>query len=93
MASRAEEPFTVPDVAGAVGLSSVRLQARFRRELNCSVGEHRNRLRLHAAKRWLRDSDRPVTEIAHRLGFASSQYFATFFQHRVGVSPRGYRNA
>lgn len=91
MADRVGEAYGVGDVAAAVGLSTVRLQARFRREVNCSIGEHRNRLRLHAAKRLLRATDLPVTDLAHRLGFASSQYFATFFRRYAGASPTDYR--
>lgn len=91
MSKRVEQPFGVDDVAAAVGLSTVRLQARFRRELNCSVGEHRNRLRVHRAKLLLRDTDQSITTIAHQMCFASSQYFATFFRQHVGMQPSAYR--
>jgi len=28
------------------------------------------------------------TDLAHRMGFSSSQYFATVFKHITGISPR-----
>lgn len=86
-----EQPFTVRDVSAAVGLSTVRLQTRFRRELHCAVGEYRTRARLHAARRLLQDNDTRITDIAYRLGFSSSQYFATVFRQYLGVTPSQYR--
>lgn len=87
------EHFRVADVAKRVGISSVQLQARFRRELACSVGEYRTRVRIERAKRMLVESRRAVTEIAFELGFASSQHFATAFRRRVGISPERYRRS
>lgn len=84
-------PVRVADAAAAAGLSVARLQVRFKAELNCSVGEYWNRQRLQQAKRLLGGGEKPITAIAHDLGFATSQYFATFFGQRVGVSPREYR--
>lgn len=91
MTDRIEEPFNVEEVAAAVGFSAARLQARFQQEMSTSVGEHRSRLRLQRAKELLAGTDVSVTEIAHRLSFPSSQYFATFFRRRVGVTPSRYR--
>ncbi|HVX46974.1 MAG TPA: AraC family transcriptional regulator, partial [Mycobacteriales bacterium] len=87
-----EEPFTVGEVSAVVGLSPARLQTRFRRELHCAVGEYRTRARLHAARRLLEDDESPITEIAYRLGFSSSQYFATVFRQYLGVTPSQYRH-
>ena len=84
--------FTVADVAAAVGLSDVRLQARFRRELGSPIGEYRSRARIYRAKALLRETSAPVTGIAHALGFSTSQYFATVFRRYVGVAPSEYRD-
>lgn len=92
MAAHMHEQFTTADVADAVGLSMVRLQVRFRRELQCSIGEHRTRLRIHAAKLLLHDTDQPITLIATKLGFTSSQYFATVFRQHAGTTPTQYRD-
>lgn len=86
-----EQSFTVGDVSAAVGLSTARLQSRFRRELHCAIGEYRTRARLHAARRLLEDNEDQITEIAFRLGFSSSQYFATVFRQYLGITPSQYR--
>jgi AraC-like DNA-binding protein len=40
-----------------------------------------------------REPARPVTTIAHELGFSSSQYFATVFRRYLRVSPGDYRSS
>jgi AraC-like DNA-binding protein len=88
---RADEPFTVGELASDVGLSTVRLQSLFRDELGSSVGAYRTRLRVERAKRELRRTDTTITQLALDLGFASAQHFATVFRRFVGVPPQVYR--
>jgi len=47
---------------------------------------------LEAAKKLLRTSSRPVTEIGLALGFSSSQHFANQFRRATGASPREWRS-
>jgi AraC-like DNA-binding protein len=88
---RADEPFTVGELAADVGVSTVRLQSLFRSELGCPVGVYRTRLRVSRAKRLLQRTEMPITQLAHALGFASAQHFATVFRRFVGVPPHAYR--
>lgn len=44
------------------------------------------------AKRLLRSTDATVTEIAERLNFPNSSFFAKFFRRHTGRSPLEYRN-
>lgn len=44
------------------------------------------------AKRLLRSTDATVTEIAERLNFSNSSFFAKFFRRHTGRSPLEYRN-
>lgn len=72
-------------------------QARFAREFKAVTGftpkDFILRLKIEAAAKMLkRDPTRPVTEIAHELGFSSSQYFATVFRRYLRVSPGQYRS-
>jgi AraC-like DNA-binding protein len=88
---RLEERFAVGDVAATAGVSAVRLQALFRDQVGCSVGEYRTRLRVGRAKRLLVTERGSITELALALGFASAQHFATVFRRYVGISPGAYR--
>jgi len=48
-------------------------------------------LRTNRAALLLRSSDEPITEVAFRVGFRDSNYFARQFHKQFGVSPRRYR--
>ena len=91
MHRHASDDYTLDDVAAAANLSVSRLQARFRAEAGCALGEYRTRLKLSLARRLLTTTDLPVIDIAMQLGFSSSQYFATIFRRHSGVTPRVYR--
>lgn len=78
-----------------VSLSSLSA-SRFFREFKTVTGmtpmDYLLRLRVAEAARLLRkDPARPVTSIAHELGFSSSQYFATVFRRYMGMSPIQHR--
>ena len=49
--------------------------------------------RLEAAKRQLKCTGRPITEIALSLGFSSSQHFASQFKRAIGTTPRAWRKS
>lgn len=94
---RIEEPLTIRDLAAAVGLSVSRFKARFKHEIGIPPADYVQRSKIAAAKSLLagpRSLSGPrvtITDIAFRLGFSSSQYFATVFKRYTGQSPRGYR--
>ncbi len=48
-------------------------------------------LRLEAARRQLGEPERTITQIAHDLGFHSSQHFARTCRQRLGKTPRQLR--
>jgi AraC-like DNA-binding protein/mannose-6-phosphate isomerase-like protein (cupin superfamily) len=81
--------------AAAAGLGLSQFHARFRRETGYTPGEYRARLRIERAKQLLRidgaAGGATITQIAHALGFSTSQYFATKFRRFTGLSPRAYR--
>lgn len=81
------------ELAEAVGVSRASLQQRFVEHTGISPIAYATRLRLRHAQSLLRDTDRPVTEIAHHLSFASSQHFATAFRQHFGITPTQCRRA
>lgn len=84
-------PCDMQQLADRAGLGVSQFQTRFRREVGLPIGQYRAKVRNHLARRMLRDTDRPITEAALQLGFASSQHFATQFRQMNGLSPRQYR--
>jgi AraC-like DNA-binding protein len=49
------------------------------------------RARVVRAEQLLRETERPITHIAHDLGFSSSQYFATVMKRYTRLSPSALR--
>ncbi len=54
-------------------------------------GEFILRCKVEHARRLLAEEASPITEIAFRLGFSSSQYFATVFKRYTNMTPREAR--
>jgi transcriptional regulator GlxA family with amidase domain len=79
-------------LARSVALS----RAHFIRSFRATFGEtpHRylQRRRIERAMALLRETDRPVTEVALDVGFASLGTFSRTFREIVGESPRAYRD-
>ena len=46
---------------------------------------------LVRAKALLRQSDLPITEIAHRIGCSSHSHFSVLFHRVTGLTPRQFR--
>ncbi len=85
------EGVRLEQIARHVGLSRRQFHARFRKETGLPPNEYRLRKRLNAGTDLLAQQDLSVTEIAFRVGFSSSQYFATAFKRMFGCPPTRYR--
>ena len=48
-------------------------------------------IRLDIARRLLRDTDLPVSDIAAKTGFATTKYFSAAFKDAFGMTPNEYR--
>lgn len=82
---------SMKDVARAAGLSRSALHERFRLETGTTPREYVLAERLRRARHLLHETDARITDIALRVGFCSSQHFATVFRRHVGLSPAAYR--
>lgn len=49
------------------------------------------RWRLRLAARWLRETQMSVSEILHKIGYASAAAFHRAFKREHGVGPTAYR--
>jgi AraC-like DNA-binding protein len=79
------DPVEVPRLAQVARLSESRCKARFKREIGVPPAEFWLRKKIEKAIVFLKK--RNVTEVAHELGFSSSQYFATVFKRYTLISP------
>jgi AraC-like DNA-binding protein len=84
-------PWTLALLAATAGLSRTAFAARF----SAGVGEPPMRylqsLRLHHARRLLRDERLTVAAVATRVGYTSEVAFAARFRRAFGTSPGAWR--
>jgi transcriptional regulator GlxA family with amidase domain len=86
-----EQPLPLVELAQHVGLSLPRLKSKFKQEVGVAPGDYIARRRIQRAAQLLNETNDSVTEIAMRLGFSSSQYFATVFKRYTLHSPKSAR--
>jgi LacI family transcriptional regulator len=82
---------TVNDVATATGLSRRNLEVKFRKSVGKTIREEIQRIRLEHAKRMLRETDLPVSQVAVASGYNSPSYLTQVFRKEIGVTPAKYR--
>lgn len=87
-----KEKITVAQIADAAGISEREVIRSFRKSLNQSPIEYLISYRLNEAKKMLRNSRQPITEICYQCGFSDSSYFGKAFRKAYGISPRTYRS-
>ncbi len=85
------EPFSVAELAAAVGLSPSALHERFRAAMDCGPGEYAMAVRLDHAERLLRASDLSIAEIAVATGFSDQSALTRSLRRRRGVTPGRFR--
>ncbi|TVR48880.1 MAG: AraC family transcriptional regulator [Puniceicoccaceae bacterium] len=90
--SRPGHPWKLDELAALAGVSIPHLICVFKAEFGAPPHRYLRNLRLDRAAEALQTSDRSVTDIAHDLGFSSSQHLAGSFQRRFGKSPSRHRS-
>jgi AraC-like DNA-binding protein len=86
-----ERTWTVNQLGGIAGIS----RAAFARRFTNLVGEppltYLTRWRMTTAARLLRDSDKPLAQLAHAAGYGSAFAFAKAFRREYGTTPGNFR--
>lgn len=87
------EHLTLTGYAGRLSVTEARLNDICRRMAGRSSKEVVHERLLQEARRLLRYSAVPVTEVGYQLGFADPAYFSRFFTRRTGVPPTQFRRS
>ncbi|MBP5320838.1 MAG: AraC family transcriptional regulator [Kiritimatiellae bacterium] len=91
IAHHLDETLDLESLAKRFGMGYSFFRRRFRIYTGLSPLAYQLSLRMRRAKRLLKGTDAPISEIAKSLGFRSQAYFARFFRKETGQSPRSYR--
>jgi len=87
-----ENPVTVYDLGGAIGLSPRQLERLFRHHLATTPKRYYLELRLKRARLLLRQTTMPILQVAVACGFTSGSHFAQSYRAVFGYSPRAERS-
>jgi len=91
--TRSAEALTLDEVARIAGLSPFHLLRVFRQSIGVTPHQYLIRMRLMHALSLLRDTRRPVTDVAYDTGWADLSNFNKAFRRAFGCSPRSLRKA
>lgn len=91
IAHHMDETLDLEAVAKRFGMGYSFFRRRFRAYTGLSPLAYQHSLRLRRARRLLKGTDEPISEISDLLGFQSQTYFARFFRKETGISPTSYR--
>jgi AraC family transcriptional regulator len=84
---------SLDDLAREVGLSKYHFSRRFKERTGQSPYQFVIYERVRAARHLLRNSNRPLAQIALDVGFNSQSHFTRTFKRHVGATPGRYRAA
>jgi AraC family L-rhamnose operon transcriptional activator RhaR/AraC family L-rhamnose operon regulatory protein RhaS len=85
------EEISLNDLASFSGMSKNGIIAMFSRLYGTTPIKYINNARLYRAEELLKNTDKPITELALECGFCDSNYFSRAFKRYRGKTPREYR--
>ena len=85
------EHLSLSEVAAALCISPNYLSQLFKKYNEIGFNDYVTKCKIEEAKRYLREGDLCIYEIAEKLGFESSFYFSKVFKKVEGVSPSDYQ--
>ena len=83
----------VSDVVEHVGISRSRLYQKFQKLLGHSMLSEIRRARVDRITKRLIETDESVKEIAHELGYSTTDHISRYFRREKGMSPVAYRKS
>jgi AraC family transcriptional regulator len=83
---------TLGGIAGAVPMSPYHFAHLFKETMGDSPHQYVIQLRVEHAKRLLRATELPVTEVAQQVGYVNAGHFSSIFHRCIGLTPTRYRS-
>ncbi len=84
--------WSLESLASAVGVSRSKFAGDFKATVGRTPAKYVNLVRINEAERLILSTELSVKEIAHRVGFGSSEVLLRNFRARFGVTPGELRN-
>lgn len=91
--SNLDKTLSIETVAAKSGYSKWHLQRMFRTVTRQTLGGYIRERRLTLAAEALRQTQRPVFDIAMQYGYESQQTFSRVFRRQFALTPTAYRHS
>lgn len=88
-----KEHITLEELSRVADRNPQYISAVFSKACGMSLKEYITSLRMEEAKKLLRSTSIPISEVALKSGYQDTKYFSRTFMKSTGTSPREYRNA
>lgn len=88
-----DKPITLEILAAHLGLNKSYLCSIFKKATKASFCHYTNKVRIEESKRYLKETNDSMLDIALAVGFSSASYFNTIFKKLEGQTPLEYRKA
>ncbi len=85
------EDISLDEMAKELSISKYYMCYLFKSKTGTSVVSYKNYQRITLAKKYLRYSAMPITEIGLKVGFWDASYFAKWFKKIEGITPTEFR--
>ncbi len=87
------EPLNLESLAARFSVNKNYLSSRFHKEVEMTVTDYINLIRVHRASDLLRTSSLSMQQVAENCGFTDGNYFTRIFKRIQGVPPNEYRKS
>ncbi len=85
------EDILVEQLCKKLNIGRTKLYEIFRNELKMGISKYILHRRMHKAKKLLKTTNLPISQIAHSVGFSDYNYFSRIYKKTYGKSPKYYR--
>lgn len=87
----ARMPIQVEDVVKSTSLSRRVLEKKFRKQVNSTILEEINKIKIAQIQLVLRETDMSTEQISNYMNFSSRSNFNRFFLRETGLTPKTFR--
>ncbi len=91
MAGHLADECNLDGLAAQVKVSKFHFQRLFKKATGVSPSRYHLNLRMDAARRLLRETEKGVVNVALEVGYVNPSHFAQLFRRETGLSPSDYR--
>jgi AraC-like DNA-binding protein len=88
-----EEDLSLTRLAGVAGTSVAHFVRLFKQATGSTPHQYVLTSRIQRAKRWLLETEVPISEIALRVGLADQSHLTALFRAHAGTTPKAYRGS